>query len=52
VRRKKAIAFLIAINYFRERKAGPLALGMEVPPGGALAEPKGELAGWEAPNTH
>ncbi len=28
------------------------ALGMEVPPGGALAEPKGELAGWEAPNTH
>ena len=28
------------------------ARGMEVPPGGALAEPKGELAGWEAPNTH
>jgi len=28
------------------------ALGMEVPPGGALAEPKGKLAGWEAPNTH
>ena len=28
------------------------ALSMEVPQGGALAEPKGELAGWEAPNTH
>lgn len=28
------------------------ALNMEVPQGGALAEPKGELAGWEAPNTH
>jgi len=28
------------------------ASGMEVPQGGALAEPKGQLAGWEAPNTH
>ncbi len=28
------------------------AIGLEVPPGGALAEPKGALAGWEAPNTH
>ena len=28
------------------------AMGMEVPQGGALAEPKGELAGWEAPDTH
>jgi type 1 glutamine amidotransferase len=28
------------------------ALGMDVPEGGALAEPKGELAGWEAPDTH
>jgi len=28
------------------------ALGMEVPEGGVMAEPKGELAGWEAPDTH
>ena len=28
------------------------ALGQEVPQGGALAEPKGKLAGWEAPDTH
>ena len=28
------------------------ASGKEVPEGGALAEPKGKLAGWEAPNTH
>lgn len=28
------------------------ALGVEVPQGGALAEPKGNLAGWEAPDTH
>ncbi len=28
------------------------ASGQEVPQGGALAEPKGKLAGWEAPNTH
>jgi len=28
------------------------ASGMDVPEGGALAEPKGELAGWEAPDTH
>ncbi len=28
------------------------ASGIEVPQGGALAEPKGKLAGWEAPNTH
>ena len=28
------------------------ALGINVPDGGCLAEPKGALAGWEAPNTH
>ena len=28
------------------------ASGVGVPEGGALAEPKGVLAGWEAPNTH
>ena len=28
------------------------ALGVEVPHGGAMAEPKGNLAGWEAPDTH
>ena len=28
------------------------AAGLEVPQGGALAEPRGELAGWEAPETH
>lgn len=28
------------------------ALGKEVPQGGTMAEPKGELAGWEAPDTH
>lgn len=28
------------------------ASGVGVPEGGALAEPKGALAGWEAPNTH
>jgi type 1 glutamine amidotransferase len=28
------------------------ALGKDVPEGGALAEPKGLLAGWEAPDTH
>jgi hypothetical protein len=28
------------------------AAGLDVPEGGALAEPKNELAGWEAPDTH
>lgn len=28
------------------------ASGKEVPQGGAMAEPKGKLAGWEAPDTH
>jgi type 1 glutamine amidotransferase len=28
------------------------ASGVGVPEGGALAEPKGSLAGWEAPDTH
>jgi hypothetical protein len=28
------------------------ALGIEVPQGGVMAEPKCELAGWEAPNTN
>ncbi|MFC1633686.1 ThuA domain-containing protein [Planctomycetota bacterium] len=28
------------------------ALGVEVPHSGTLAEPKGNLAGWEAPDTH
>jgi type 1 glutamine amidotransferase len=28
------------------------ASGQEVPQGGAMAEPKGKLAGWEAPDTH
>ena len=28
------------------------ALGVEVPHGGAMAKPKGNLAGWEGPDTH
>jgi type 1 glutamine amidotransferase len=28
------------------------AVGKEVPEGGVMAEPKGALAGWEAPDTH
>jgi len=28
------------------------ASGVGVPEGGAMAEPKGALGGWQAPNTH